>query len=81
MHSVFIIALQSDKGRELTRIHSDSLDAQSVFRELVQFYTTATLGRDKQIEILKYITSTKLGDGTWNGSTHAFILHFQDQMR
>jgi hypothetical protein len=31
--------------------------------------------------LLAYITSAKLGDGKWKGTTHAFILHWQDQVR
>ena len=30
---------------------------------------------------LTYITSAQLGTGTWRGSTHSFILHWQDQVR
>ena len=29
-------------------------------------------------DILKYITSTKLSDGTWKGSTKAFIQQWED---
>ena len=31
--------------------------------------------------ILTYITTAQLGIGTWKGTTHAFILHWQDQVR
>ena len=31
--------------------------------------------------LLSYITSVTLGDGSWKGTTHAFILHWQDQVR
>ena len=30
---------------------------------------------------MAYITSAQLGDGTWKGSTGAFILHWQDHVR
>ena len=32
-------------------------------------------------DLLKYITTAKLGDGTWKGTTRAFLLHWQDQIR
>jgi len=31
--------------------------------------------------ILSYITSARLGDGSWKNETHAFILNWQDQFR
>ena len=31
--------------------------------------------------LLSYITSTTLGDGKWKGTTHTFILHWQEQVR
>ena len=31
--------------------------------------------------ILTYITSFKFGDGSWKGSSHGYILHWQDQIR
>ena len=31
--------------------------------------------------LLSYITTTSLGDGKWKGSTHAFVLHWQDEVQ
>ena len=31
--------------------------------------------------LLSHITTVTLGDGSWKGTTHAFILHWQDQVR
>ena len=31
--------------------------------------------------ILTYITISRLGDGNWKNTTHAFILHWQNQVR
>ena len=31
--------------------------------------------------LLSYITTTKLGDGAWKGTTEAFIIHWKDQIR
>ena len=31
--------------------------------------------------LLSYITSSTLGDGNWKGGRHAYILHWQDQIR
>ena len=31
--------------------------------------------------LLSHITTSKLDDGKWKGTTHAYILHWQDQVR
>ena len=73
--------LLTDKGRELTLKYFIDKDAQSVFCDLVEFHTTSTLGESRITDLLQYITHTKIGErSTWNGTTHAFILHFQQQM-
>ena len=81
MYSVFIKTLLTDKGRELVRLHKSDFNAQAIFSALIQFYTSNVVGQDKQTQLLTYLTSTRLGDGTWNGTTHAFVLHFQEQIR
>ena len=81
MYSVFIKTLLTDKGRELVRLHESDFNAQAIFSALIQFYTSNVVGQDKQTQLLTYLTSTRLGDGTWNGTTHAFVLHFQEQIR
>ncbi len=82
MYSVFTTHLLSDKGKELVRLHEDKSDAQRIFIELTEHHTTATLGDAKITDLMSYITTTRLGnDSPWNGTTHAFVLHFQQQMR
>ena len=81
MYSVFIRTLQTDKGRELIRSHETDFNAQSIYASLLQFYTTNVVGQDNQTKLLKYITTSRLGDGNWNGPTHAYILHYQEQIR
>ena len=81
LFTVFLETLLTDKGREITRSHAIDKDAQAVFKELDAFYTTTVVGRDKLTQLMQYITNARLGDGTWNGTTHAFILHYQEQIR
>jgi small nuclear ribonucleoprotein (snRNP)-like protein len=37
--------------------------------------------RPNSSSILTYIRFSCLGDGTWKGGTHAYLLHWQDQVR
>jgi hypothetical protein len=34
----------------------------------------------ESLVILSYMTSSKIGDGTWNGTTKSFIVHWQNQV-
>ena len=81
MYSVFIKTLLTDKGRELICLHESDFNAQAIFSALITFYTSNVVGQDKQSQLLSYLTTTRLGNGTWNGTTHAFVLHFQEQIR
>ena len=47
-------------------------DAQTIFSLLAKDAKKSTAAKILSVDILKYITSTKLGDGTWKGSTKAF---------
>ena len=70
MYSVFIKTLITDKGRELVHLHKSDSNAQAIFSALITFYTRNVVGQDKQSQQLSYLTTTRLGDGTWNGITH-----------
>jgi hypothetical protein len=54
------------------------LDAQSVHKDLVEHYTKPTKAPIDKSNLLQYITTTCIGDGTYKGSTHGLILHCQD---
>ena len=68
--AVFMQSLQTDKECELVCLHAVDSNAQTVFKALVAFHTTATVGSNKMTELLQCITTAHLGDGNWNGPTH-----------
>jgi len=53
-----------------------------VFRELSTYALTFSKeSLDSSSTILSYITSARLGDGSWKNEAHAFILNCQDEVR
>ena len=81
MYAVFEKTLLTDKGKALVRAHQRKYDAQKIYQELCEYALKSTKAMMDASSILTYITTAQLGTGTWKGTTHAFILHWQDQVR
>ena len=80
MYAVFEKTLLTDKGKALVRAYQRKYDAQAVYKELSEYALKSTKATMDAASILTYITTSRLGDGNWKGTTHAFILHWQDQV-
>jgi hypothetical protein len=81
MYAVFDTTLLTDQGKAYVRQYTDTFDDQKVYKLLCEYATRSTKSTLNSSEILQYLTSAKLGDGQWRGTTHAFILNWQDQVR
>ena len=81
MYAVFEKTLLTDKGKALVRQNQQSFDAQQIYKELSAYAMHSTKAAMTASSLLSYITSTNLGDGKWKGTTHACILHWQDQIQ
>ena len=64
MFAVFTDIISTEKGKSLARKHNNTGNAQLIFQELVAHATDLTKASVKSSDLLSYITSTKLGDGT-----------------
>ena len=81
VYAVFEKTLLTDKGKALVRKHQNTFDAQKIYDELSEYAKKSTKATMDAASLLSYITTTNLADGKWRGTTHAFILHWQDQVR
>ena len=63
------------KRKPLVRSHELHSDTQKIHGELLAHAETSTKESVESTQILTYITTTNLVDGTWRDSTEAFILH------
>jgi hypothetical protein len=81
MYAAFERHLQTDKGKALVRAQNATSNAQAIYKELSEYALRSTKASLDSASLLASITSAKLSDGKWKGTTHAFILHWQDQVR
>ena len=81
MYSVFEKTLQTDHGKAFVREHTDDYDAQEVFKKISKHYKESMAASLEASNLLSYITTTKIDNVTWKGTTEAFILHWKEQMR
>ena len=81
MYAVFEKTLLTDKGKALVRQYQSTFDAQKIYDLLSNYAMHSTKTSMNASSLLSYITTTNLADGKWRGTSHAFILHWQDQIR
>ena len=81
VYAVFEKVLLTDKGKALVRQYGPTFDAQKVYGDLCAYGNSSTRATMEASNLLSYITSSKFGDGTWKGTAHGYILHWQDQVR
>jgi menaquinone-dependent protoporphyrinogen IX oxidase len=77
MYSVICGTLLTGTGKLLVWKYEGSLDAQSIYRGLLEHYTKSTKASIDKSNLLRYITAARIGDGTYKETTHSFILHWQ----
>lgn len=81
MYAVLESKVITDKGKAIVRRYEESGNAQKVYAELVEHHLRSTKAMIESSTILSYITSVRLGNGEWQGTTEGFILHWQNQVR
>ena len=81
MYSVFDKTILTDRGKEIVRKYETTYDAQKVYKELYDHHHASTLARMTSSNLLAYITTAKIGDGSWNGTTVSFITNWCDKVR
>jgi hypothetical protein len=55
-------------------------DAQAMYMALLDHYTKSVKASLDQSQLMVYITTIKIGDGSWHGSVASFILNWQDKV-
>ena len=67
--------LKTDRGTVFVGKHEVDRDAQKIFEKTINFNLHSRTADIDASFTLRYITSAKLGEGTWNGTTVGFISH------
>ena len=81
VYAVLETKVMTDRGKAIIRDHEHDFDAQKAYQKIKAYHLQSTKAKMESSVILSYITSAKLGEGTWNGTTEAFIIHWQNQVR
>ena len=81
VYAVLESKVLTDRGKAIIRSHEHDFDAQSAYVKIKNYHLQSTKAKIESSVILSYITSSKLGEGTWNGTTESFILNWQNQVR
>ena len=81
MYAVFEKTLLTDKGKALVGAHQSTYDAQTFYKELLDYALTSTKVTMDTTALVSYITTSNINDGKWKGTSHAYIIHWQNQVR
>jgi hypothetical protein len=81
MYSVFERILQTDEGKVIVRSHDVDRNAQSIYAEFLHVMTQSTEAMMDSGELLSYLTTVKISDGSWRGTAKAFVLNWIDKLR
>ena len=52
-----------------------------MYAALLDYYTKSVKASLDQSQLMVYITTIKIGDGSWCGSAESFVLNWQDKVR
>jgi hypothetical protein len=80
MYSVLEQILQINEGKVIVRPHGTDCNAQSIYAEFLQVMTQSTEAMMDSGELLLYLTTAKIADGSWRGTTKTFILNWIDKL-
>jgi Zn-dependent M28 family amino/carboxypeptidase len=75
LYDVLESKVETAKGKAIIRKHESSFNAQKAYAELQTHHLTSTRASLSSVKILGYITSAKIGDGSWHGTTENFNLN------
>jgi hypothetical protein len=68
LYAVLESKVETAKGKAIIRKHENNFDAQKAYEELQNHHLTSTKASLNSVKILGYITSAKIGDGSWHGT-------------
>jgi hypothetical protein len=79
MYAVFEEKLKTDKGKSLVSKFESTRNAQSLYTELLRHAKSSTAAQLSGDTLLTYITGARF-PGNWRGKSHAFVLHWREQV-
>jgi hypothetical protein len=80
LYAVLESKVETARGKAFIHKHESSFDAQKSYAELQKHHLTSTKASLSSVKILGYITSAKIGNGSWHGTAKNFLLNWQEQI-
>jgi hypothetical protein len=81
LYAVLEAKVETAKGKSIIRKYESTYDAQKAYAEIHAHHLKSTKASLSSTKILEYITSAKIGDGSWHGTAETIILNWQEQVR
>ena len=81
LYAVLEARVETAKGKSIIRRYEFTYDAQQAYADLTAHHLKSTKAALSSTKILEYITSAKIGDGSWHGTAENFVLNWQEQVR
>ena len=79
MYAIFNRTVLTSSGATIVREHAHDKDAQAIYTKLVRRAMVSTKATLDTEQLMGYVTTARIG--TWHGTTHNFVLHWQEQVR
>ena len=79
-YAVFERTMLTDMGKTFIRKFESTANAQAIYKAMVEYSQESTQASTNSSTILWYVASARIGDGSWRGTSRAFILNWMDQI-
>ena len=81
MYAVFERTMLTDTGKTFVRKFESTANAQAIYKAMMEYSQESAQANIDSSTILQYVASTRIGDGSWHGTSRAFVLNWMDQIR
>ena len=81
MYAVFECTMLTDTGKTFIHKFEPTANAQAIYKAMVEYSQESAQASIDSSTILQYVTSTHIRDGSWCGTSRAFVLNWMDQIQ
>jgi hypothetical protein len=73
--------VETAKGKSIIRQYKSTYDAPKAYEKLEEHHLTSNTAMFTANEIMEYLTTVRINDGSWRGSLENFLINWQAQFR
>jgi hypothetical protein len=81
LYAVLEAKIETAKGKAIICSHEKKFNAQKAYAKQKNYHLASNAALFSANEIMEYLTSAHINDGSWHGSVENFIINWQDQFR